>query len=127
MDDMIATTAVVYSGVHLGGGCVVGEFALLGVPSRNHQPGDLETHIGPDAMIRSHTAIYAGNFISARLQTGHGVMIRELNEIGDDVVIECLRARVGRNVSIGVRTDENFRRQSGVRIKVDGLILGDAA
>ena len=46
-------------------------------------------------------------------------------QIGDDVIIECRRGRIGRNVKIGVRTDENFRRQSGVRIKADELILGD--
>jgi len=46
-------------------------------------------------------------------------------QVGDDVIIECQRARIGCNVKIGVRTDENFRRQSGVRIKVDELILGD--
>ena len=45
--------------------------------------------------------------------------------VGDDVVIECRQARIGHNVKIGVRTDENFRWQSGVRIKVDELILGD--
>jgi acetyltransferase-like isoleucine patch superfamily enzyme len=47
----------------------------------------METHLGPNALIRSHTVIYAGNVIGARFQTGHGVMIRELNEIGDDVSI----------------------------------------
>ena len=39
----------------------------------------LETRIGSGALIRSHTIIYAGNVIGARFQTGHGVMIRELN------------------------------------------------
>ena len=46
-------------------------------------------------------------------------------QVGDGVIIECRRARIGRNVRIGVRTDENFRRPSGVRITVDELILGD--
>jgi len=46
-------------------------------------------------------------------------------QIGDDVIIECRRVRVGRNVEIGVRTNENFRRQSGVRIQLDELLLGD--
>lgn len=46
-------------------------------------------------------------------------------QTGDDVIIECRRARIGRNVKIGVRTYDDFRRPSGVRIEVDELILGD--
>ena len=83
----IAKTAIVLGGVFLGDGGLVDEFVLLGVVPRGHQPGDLETRIGPAAFIRSHTVIYAGNVIGANFQTGHGVMIRELNEIGDNVSI----------------------------------------
>jgi acetyltransferase-like isoleucine patch superfamily enzyme len=43
--------------------------------------------IGIDARIRSHTVIYAGTTIGDRFQTGHGVMIREANEIGSDVSV----------------------------------------
>jgi len=46
-------------------------------------------------------------------------------QVGDDVVIECQYARIGDNVRIGVHTDANFRRLSGVRIKVAELVLGD--
>jgi acetyltransferase-like isoleucine patch superfamily enzyme len=47
----------------------------------------LETHIGAGAVVLSHTVIYAGNRIGVHFQTGHSVLIRELNEIGDDVSI----------------------------------------
>jgi len=43
--------------------------------------------IGDGAVIRSHTVIYAGNRIGRGFQTGHGVMIRESNTIGDEVSI----------------------------------------
>jgi acetyltransferase-like isoleucine patch superfamily enzyme len=43
--------------------------------------------IGPNARIRSGTVIYAGSTIGARLQTGHNVVIREENLIGDDLNI----------------------------------------
>ena len=39
------------------------------------------------AVIRSHTVIYAGNVIGDDFQTGHGVLIREENEIGDNASI----------------------------------------
>jgi acetyltransferase-like isoleucine patch superfamily enzyme len=45
------------------------------------------TRLGPGAVLRSHTVIYAGNVIGARFQTGHGVLVRESNSIGDDVSI----------------------------------------
>lgn len=43
--------------------------------------------IGPAARIRSGTVIYAGSTIGARLQTGHNVVIREENKIGEDLNI----------------------------------------
>lgn len=76
-----------YKGVKLGDNSNVGMYALIGVPPRGTNDGDLVTTIGDDAVIRSHTVIYAGNNIGARFQTGHGVIIREENEIGDDVSI----------------------------------------
>ena len=96
---------IVYPGVHLGANVDIGEFVVIGLPPRGKEPGELETHIGPDAVIRSHTVIYAGNVIGANLQTGHGVMIRELNEIGDHVsvgthsIIEH-HVRIGNDVRI---------------------------
>jgi len=79
--------AHVYPNVHLGEGIHIGEFVLIGVPPRGKKPGELETVIGCGAVIRSHTVIYAGNHIGRSFQTGHGVMIREENQIGDDVSI----------------------------------------
>ncbi len=52
-----------------------------------HQPGEIETVIGPAAMIRSHSVIYAGNRIGSGFQTGHGALVREDNVIGDNVSI----------------------------------------
>lgn len=78
---------VVHPNVHLGVGCYIGEYAIIGVPPRGAEAGELETTIGPGALIRSHTVIYAGNRIGAGFQTGHAVMIREHNEIGDAVSI----------------------------------------
>jgi len=48
---------------------------------------DLTLSIGPHAIIRSFSVIYAGSRIGARLETGHGAVIREENRIGDDFSI----------------------------------------
>lgn len=66
---------------------VIGEFVVIGAPPRGMKRGEMETVIGDNAVIRSHTVIYAGNTIGDNFQTGHGVMVRESNEIGDNVSI----------------------------------------
>jgi acetyltransferase-like isoleucine patch superfamily enzyme len=83
----LAPDAIIHPNVSLGVESVVGHFVVIGEPPRGQQPGDLETQIGPNARVRSHTVIYAGNVIGANFQTGHNVMVREMNEIGDDVSI----------------------------------------
>jgi len=76
-----------YPNVHLGEGAEIGEYVVIGVPPRGREPGELPVIIGDGAVIRSHGVIYAGNRIGHGLRTGHGVMIREENEIGDHVSI----------------------------------------
>ncbi|MEW6717740.1 MAG: acyltransferase [Chloroflexota bacterium] len=99
----------VYPNVQLGEGAEIGDFVILGHPPRGYEPGELRTDIGARAVIRSHTVIYAGNLIGEGFQTGHGVMIRELNEIGDNVsigthsVIEH-HVRIGNKVRIHSNT-----------------------
>jgi len=78
---------IIHPNVHLGTDHQISEYVILGVPPRGAQPGELATYIGAGAVIRSHTVIYAGNRIGARFQAGHTVLVRELNEIGDDVSI----------------------------------------
>ena len=77
----------VYPNVQLCRGCRIGDYAVIGEPPQGKEAGELPTVIGEDSIIRSHTVIYAGNRIGARFQTGHGALIREENEIGDDVSI----------------------------------------
>lgn len=45
------------------------------------------TKIGRNSTIRSFTVIYAGSIIGENFQTGHGVLIRECNQIGNNVSI----------------------------------------
>ena len=85
MSSSIAESAILSPVVQLGDGSVVHEYVVLG----DAPPGvPLEPLlIGDGAIIRSHTVIYHSNRIGERFQTGHGVMIREANDIGRDVSV----------------------------------------
>jgi len=100
MASSIHPTAVLYPNVLLGADVAIGEYAVIGVSLRGVDVGSEATIVGDGAVIRSHTVIYAGNTIGARLQTGHGAMIRECNRIGDDVSIGT-HAVIEHHVDIG--------------------------
>lgn len=101
----IHPTAIVGPNVDLGAGSVVGEYVILGRAPRGKKDGELPLVIGPGAVIRPFTTIYAGTTIGARLQTGQGASIREDNVIGDDV-------------SIGTHAALEFGNRLGSRIRV---------
>jgi acetyltransferase-like isoleucine patch superfamily enzyme len=90
----ISPLSVVAEGVRLGAGSTVEELCLIG------RHGSGETVIGAGATIRSHTVIYAGNRIGDRFQTGHHVLLREANEIGDNVSVGSLSV-VEHHVTLG--------------------------
>ena len=102
---MISSKAVIHPGVRLGKDCVVEDFAVIGAPPAGRKPGGAETIIGDNALIRSHTVIYAGNVIGNDFQTGNKANIREGNVIGDNVSVGSLTVlehsvRIGNNVRI---------------------------
>ena len=84
---MVSHSAIIHPNVRLGENCIVEDFVIIGHPSREVKSGELETNIGDNAIIRSHTIIYAGNTIGNNLETGHGTVIRERNKIGDNVSV----------------------------------------
>jgi acetyltransferase-like isoleucine patch superfamily enzyme len=91
-----------YDGVSLGDGTTVEDFCIVGVPARGQRAGESPTAIGPNAWLRSHTVIYAGNTIGRNFATGNKVNIRELNTIGHDVSIGTLSV-IEHHVTIGDR------------------------
>ncbi len=97
---MVSKTAIIHSGVKLGKGCVIEDFVIIGTPPKGTVSGEFKTVIGDNAVIRSHTVIYAGNKIGNNFQTGNKANIRELNEIGDDVSIGTLSV-IEHHVKIG--------------------------
>ena len=98
----MTTTCIIHPNVSLGANHRIDDFVIIGAPPRETEPGKIETSIGPNAIVRSHTIIYAGNHIGANFQTGHSVMIRECNEIGDDVHIGS-HSNIEHHVKIGNR------------------------
>jgi acetyltransferase-like isoleucine patch superfamily enzyme len=76
-----------FPNVFLGAETTVADFCVLGQPAKGRMPGQDPLRIGPNGVIRSHTVIYAGAEIGARVQTGHGTLIRERTTIGDDCSI----------------------------------------
>jgi acetyltransferase-like isoleucine patch superfamily enzyme len=120
VQNFLSENAIVHPNVHLGANHQIGEFVIIGVPPRNLGPGELETWIGPDVILRSHTIIYAGNQIGSRFQTGHSVILRELNEVGDDVSIGT-QSVIEHHVKIGNRV----RIHSGVFIPEYSILDDD--
>lgn len=76
--------AIVYPGVALGEGVVLQPGVVVGLPPRGAEPGQLSTTIGAGSVLRTGTVVYAGATAGARLNTGHGALIREDNVLGDD-------------------------------------------
>jgi acetyltransferase-like isoleucine patch superfamily enzyme len=90
--------------VKVEGPITVEDHVLLG-----HLPGrkinNISLLIGRDAIIRSGTVIYAGSKIGKNLETGHNVVIREENLIGNGCSIWSnsvidYGCRIGNNVKI---------------------------
>jgi acetyltransferase-like isoleucine patch superfamily enzyme len=107
----IAQTARILKNVRFGENITIEDYVIIGVPPRGRKDGELETVIGNNAIIRSHTVIYAGNRIGDDFQTGNHVSIREEN-------------RIGNSVSIGTKTVVEFktRIEDGVRIHSQAFI-----
>lgn len=82
----------VYPNVVLGTNVSIGDFCIIGELPAATGEGLLETIIGDNAIIRSHTVIYAGNVIGCDFRTGNHVNIRESNRIGDGVSIGTMSA-----------------------------------
>lgn len=79
-------TALVFAEVQIGSGHRIDPGVLLGYPTGRSIEAS-PTVVGEGAVIRSGTVIYAAVRIGRSLQTGHNVVIREQNAIGDQLNI----------------------------------------
>jgi len=96
---------IIYENVELGERPTLGYHTIIGESPKGRSHGELPTRIGSRAVIRSHTVIYAGNQIGNDFQTGHHVMIREENTIGDYV-----------SIGSGTNIEHHVVIENGVRI-----------
>jgi acetyltransferase-like isoleucine patch superfamily enzyme len=121
MEEIFNPLVRIHPGVILGPDAVLGDYVIIGITPRGVPADSLQTVIGTAANLRSHTVIYAGNTIGNRFQTGHGVLIREMNQIGDDVSIGS-HSIVEHHVKIGDRV----RLHSGVFIPEFSVLEDEA-
>jgi acetyltransferase-like isoleucine patch superfamily enzyme len=100
-----AAEPIVFENVQLGAAVELQAPCIVGQPPRGRSAGELPTEIGEGSVIRSFTVVYAGAVLGARVQTGHGALIREGNVVGDDTSIGTHAVleggcRIGRRVRI---------------------------
>ncbi|RMH01041.1 MAG: N-acetyltransferase [Chloroflexi bacterium] len=72
--------------VQIDGSVQIDDNVILGYMTGRPIP-DFTLRLGTNAHLRAGTIIYAGSTIGYGLETGHNVIIREENIIGDDVGI----------------------------------------
>lgn len=77
----------IHPNVQIGKNFSIDDFVIIGYFPKEKADNEIKTVIGNDAVIRSHTVIYAGNIIGDEFHAGHNVLIREENNIGDLVSI----------------------------------------
>lgn len=106
----IADTVKILKNVHLGDNVTIEDYVIIGSPPRGRKEGELKTVIGDNAVIRSHTVIYAGNVIGDNFQTGNHASIREENVIGN-------------NVSIGTKSVVEFKSRIGNNVRVHSQVF----
>jgi acetyltransferase-like isoleucine patch superfamily enzyme len=89
-------------GVRIDADATIGDYAILGHPSKAELTGadpsevsprvkdrvipEAWTRIGAGAVIRSHSVIYSHVTVGRGFRSGHGVLIREHTQVGDDCV-----------------------------------------
>ncbi len=113
-------TYKIYDGVVFEGESIIEDYCIIGVPLSAEERGDVRTTIGPGAILRSHTVIYAGNNIGANFKTGNKVNIRELNSIGNNVSIGT-HSVIEHHVTIG----NNVRLHSQVFVPEYSILEDD--
>jgi acetyltransferase-like isoleucine patch superfamily enzyme len=113
-------SVIIYPNVIWLGDYTLGAFVVVGQSPKDDALDLPATRIGNSAILRSHTIIYYGNTIGRNFQTGHGVLVRELNEIGDDVSIGS-----GSSVEHHVKVGHRVRLHSHVFIPEYSILEDD--
>jgi acetyltransferase-like isoleucine patch superfamily enzyme len=83
----IGDNTIIYDNVVIGDNSIIANNCIIGEPLNEYYLTDtyknLETVIGENALIRSHSIIYCGSTFGNNFSTGHRVTIRENMVFGD--------------------------------------------
>ncbi len=96
---------IIYENVKIGKNSEIEDFVVLGKRPKIQSKKKMPLKIGPNAILRTGTIIYAGSTIGSNFQSGDHARIREGNKIGNNVsigsnsIIEC-DSKIGNNVRI---------------------------
>lgn len=104
--------------LELGPDCLVEPGVILGYPT-GRPIAQRRLAIGAGAKIRANTIVYGGSIIGSGLETGHGVVIREENLIGDDLSIWSHSV-----IDYGCRVGQRVRIHTGVYV-CQFSVIGD--
>ena len=107
--------------VKIGEKAVVDTGVVLGYPSSSDGDCPPVLVIGPNARIRHGTVIYGGSIIGCGLETGHNVVIRERNIIGDE-----FRIWSNSTIDYGCRIGSNVKIHQNVYVAQFTVIENDA-
>jgi UDP-3-O-[3-hydroxymyristoyl] glucosamine N-acyltransferase len=97
------------SGAVIGPGCEIGDFCVIGQPTKTPAYAGRKVTVGEGSIIRSHTVIYEGSDLGPRLETGHHVVIRE-------------GTRAGVNLRVGNYTDVEGTCEIGDYCRFHGYV-----
>jgi UDP-3-O-[3-hydroxymyristoyl] glucosamine N-acyltransferase len=79
----IGDNTVIYDNVIIGDNSIIANDCVIGEPFKDDYVNP-ETIIGENALIRSHTILYAGSRFGNNFSTGHRVTIRENSVFGNN-------------------------------------------
>lgn len=75
----------VYANAEIKGNCDIGDYSVIGYPTKNPTWAGRKVVIPEGSVIRSHTVIYEGSSFVSSLETGHHVVIREGTRAGENL------------------------------------------
>lgn len=108
IDVDIGAFSIVHDAVEIGAGARIGAFCELGLPTPLADGSPL--HIGPHALIRSHSVFYASSSFGAGLETGHRVTVRE-------------HTRAGAGLRLGTLTDVQGDCEFGDHVRLHSSVF----
>lgn len=104
VDVVFGTGVIIYDNVHIGDKSHIGDYVILGEATIDYYSNQNykrpPTTIGRNALIRSHSIIYAGAKIGYDVHTGNRATIREGTDIGNHCSIG-LNSDIQPNCTIG--------------------------